>query len=224
MFSKEKGKYKKENLNELENKEEKKPVDSSEQTVAGAEEETVSPQAQIPPEIQAIEQKLTKANNRNQELEDRLLRLAAEFDNYRKRTAREFENIIKNANENLLLDLIDILNNFSRALESSQNNQDVSGFKSGVELIYNQMKNLLNKEGLEEIKAKGEKFDPALHEAVLQLESEQAEGTVLEEISKGYKLNRKVIRHSQVVVAKRKEETVENSDQENQITQEGKGE
>ena len=93
-----------------------------------------------------------------------------------------------------------------------------------MELIYNQMKNLLNREGLVEIQAKGEKFDPALHEAVLQLESDQAEGTILEEITKGFKLNSKVIRHSQVVVAKRKEEKVEHSDQENQITKEGKGE
>lgn len=223
MFSKEKGKHKKENPKEIEKKEERKLAESSEQAVAGAEE-TVSPPAQTPSELQEIQQKLTEANNRNQELEDRLLRLAAEFDNYRKRTAREFENIIKNANENLLLDLTDILNNFSRALQSSPNNQDASGFKSGVELIYNQMKSLLNKEGLEEIKAKGEKFDPALHEAVLQLESDQAEGTILEEITKGFKLNSKVIRHSQVVVAKRKEEKVEHSDQENQITQEGKGE
>ena len=223
MFSKEKGKHKKEDPKEIEKKEEQKPAESSDQTVAGAEE-TVSPPAQTPSELQEIQQKLTEANNRNQELEDRLLRLAAEFDNYRKRTAREFENIIKNANENLLLDLTDILNNFSRALQSSPNNQDASGFKSGVELIYNQMKSLLNKEGLEEIKAKGEKFDPALHEAVLQLESDQAEGTILEEITKGFKLNSKVIRHSQVVVAKRKEEKVEHSDQENQITQEGKGE
>ena len=223
MFSKEKGKHKKENPKEIEKKEERKLAESSEQTVAGAEE-TVSPPAQTPSEFQEIQQKLTEANNRNQELEDRLLRLAAEFDNYRKRTAREFENIIKNANENLLLDLTDILNNFSRALQSSPNNQDASGFKSGVELIYNQMKSLLNKEGLEEIKAKGEKFDPALHEAVLQLESDQAEGTILEEITKGFKLNSKVIRHSQVVVAKRKEEKVEHSDQENQITKEGKGE
>ena len=224
MFSKEKGKHKKEDPKEIEKKEEQKPVESSDQAVARTEEETVSPPAQTPSEFQEIQQKLTEANNRNQELEDRLLRLAAEFDNYRKRTAREFENIIKNANENLLLDLTDILNNFSRALQSSPNNQDASGFKSGVELIYNQMKSLLNKEGLEEIKAKGEKFDPALHEAVLQLESDQAEGTILEEITKGFKLNSKVIRHSQVVVAKRKEEKVEHSDQENQITQEGKGE
>ena len=223
MFSKEKGKHKKEDPRETEKKEEQKPAESSDQTVA-PREETVSPPTQAHTELQEIQQKLTEANNRTQELEDRLLRLAAEFDNYRKRTAREFENIIKNANENLLLDLIDILNNFSRALQSSPNNQDASGFKSGVELIYNQMKSLLNKEGLEEIKAKGEKFDPALHEAVLQLESDQAEGTILEEITKGFKLNSKVIRHSQVVVAKRKEEKVEHSDQENQITQEGKGE
>jgi len=202
-------------------------IKSEEPKIAPVEESTV---AETPPaaevktassELEQLKEKLAEAETRNKELEDRLLRLAAEFDNYKKRTVREFENIVKNANENLILDLIDILNNFSRALESQQNNQDLAGFKAGVELIYTQMKNLLNQEGLEEISGKGEKFDPALHEAVLQMESDQEEGTILQEVNKGYKLNGKVIRHSQVVVARKK---IEEESEENQISQEGKGE
>ena len=201
---------------ELEQSQENKPAEAESGQPAEAGQPSLS-------EADQLKQKLGEVENRNKELDDRLLRLAAEFDNYKKRTIREFENIIKNANQNLILDLINILNNFSRALKSSQNNQDLPGFKSGVELIYNQMKNLLNKEGLEEISAKGEKFDPALHEAVLQMESEVDEGTILDEVSKGYKLNGKVIRHSQVVVAKKKV-VAEESNQENRISQEGKGE
>jgi len=202
-------------------------IKSEEPKIAPVEESTV---AETPPvaegetistALEQLKEKLAEAETRNKELEDRLLRLAAEFDNYKKRTVREFENIVKNANENLILDLIDILNNFSRALESPQNNQDLTGFKTGVELIYAQMKNLLNKEGLEEIPAKGEKFDPALHEAVMQMESDQEEGIILQEVNKGYKLNGKVIRHSQVVVARKK---IEEESEENQISQEGKGE
>ena len=202
-------------------------IKPEEPNIAPVEESTV---AETPPlaevktvssELEQLKEKLAEAETRNKELEDRLLRLAAEFDNYKKRTVREFENIVKNANENLILDLIDILNNFSRALESPQNNQDLTGFKAGVELIYTQMKNLLNQEGLEEIPAKGEKFDPALHEAVMQMESDQEEGTILQDVNKGYKLNGKVIRHSQVVVARKK---IEEESEENQISQEGKGE
>jgi molecular chaperone GrpE len=201
----------------IKNKKEEKPEEQVQQAESQTSEQSVS-------EIEQFKQKLSQTETRNQELEDRLLRLAAEFDNFKKRTAREFESIVKNANENLILNLVDILNNFSRALESSQNNQDPKGFQQGIELINSQLKNLLNKEGLEEIKAKGEKFDPALHDAIMQMESDQEEGTVLEEISKGYRLNDKVVRHSQVVVAKKKEAGPENSAEENHLSQEGKGE
>ena len=107
-------------------------IKSEEQETAPAEQATVpeNPPAaeaeKVASEIEQLKQKFEKAETRNEELEDRLLRLAAEFDNYKKRSVREFENIVKNANENLILDLIDILNNFSRALESQQNNQDLA--------------------------------------------------------------------------------------------------
>ncbi len=202
-------------------------IKSEEQETASAQAPTVpggSPAAEAEraiSEIDQLNQKLSEAERRNKELEDRLLRLAAEFDNYKKRTLKEFENIVRNANENLILDLINILNNFSRALESPENSQDSKSFKIGVELIYGQLKSLLSKEGLEEIPAIGEKFDPTLHEAVMQMESEKEEETILQEVSKGYKLNGKVIRHSQVVVAKKR---AEDEPEENQISQEGKGE
>lgn len=227
MFSKHKHKTESGQLSESEKElshTEEEASQASEPTAAGGLEETLNAEEKVSSEIEEVKLKLEAAETHNKELQDRLLRLAAEFDNYKKRTAREFENIIKNANENLILDLVNILNSFSRAVESPQNNQSLEGFKAGVELIHGQLKNLLSKEGLEEIKAKGEKFDPALHEAVMQLESDQEEGTVLEEISKGYKLNGKVIRHSQVVVAKKKLEAEENSSNQDQLTQEGKGE
>ena len=155
-------------------------------------------------QIEILKERLAQTEEQNKNLEDRLLRLAAEFDNYKKRTAKEFAQIIKNANEGLISELVLVLDNFRRAFESSQNTSNPESFKKGMEIIYNQLKQTLEKEGLKEIIAKGEKFDPNFHEAVSQMESEQEEGTILEEISKGYILNGKVIKHSQVVVAKGK--------------------
>jgi molecular chaperone GrpE len=156
-------------------------------------------------QIEILKERLAQTEEQNKNLEDRLLRLAAEFDNYKKRTAKEFAQLIKNANEGLISELVLVLDNFRRAFETSQNSKDPESFKKGIEIIYNQLKQTLEKEGLKEIIAKGEKFDPNFHEAVSQMESEEEEGIILEEISRGYILNGKVIKHSQVVVAKRKQ-------------------
>jgi len=156
-------------------------------------------------QIGVLKERLEKSEEEYKELEDRLLRLAAEFDNYKKRTAKEFQSIIKNANEELISELVETLDNFQRALESAKNSGDIESFHKGVELIYEQFRDILEKEGLKEIKAKGEPFDPHLHEAVMQQESDELpEGMVMEEISKGYILNDKVIRHSKVMVSKGK--------------------
>ncbi len=162
-------------------------------------------------QIDILKERLEKSEKEYKELEDRLLRLAAEFDNYKKRTAREFQSIIKNANEELISQLVETLDNFQRALDSAsrsnstKNSNDFDSFHKGVELIYQHFRDILGKEGLKEIKAIGEPFDPHLHEAVMQQESgEFPEGVVIDEISKGYILNDKVIRHSKVIVSKGK--------------------
>ena len=162
-------------------------------------------------QVDVLKERLEKSEKEYKELEDRLLRLAAEFDNYKKRTAREFQSIIKNANEELISQLVETLDNFQRALDSAsrsnstKNSNDFDSFHKGVELIYQHFRDILGKEGLKEIKAIGEPFDPHLHEAVMQQESgEFPEGVVIDEISKGYILNDKVIRHSKVIVSKGK--------------------
>jgi molecular chaperone GrpE len=154
-------------------------------------------------EIELLKERLTKSEEQTKELEDRLLRLAAEFDNYRKRTAREFAYLVKNANERLILQLLDTLDNFQRALDSAKTSSDYEKFHKGVELIYTHMKDLLSKEGLKEIEAKGKPFDPNFHEAVTQAESNKYDdGIVMEEIGKGYLLNDRLLRASKVVVSK----------------------
>lgn len=164
-------------------------------------EETSEPET----EIELLKERLVKSEEQAKELEDRLLRLAAEFDNYRKRTAKEFAYLVKNANERLILQLLDTLDNFQRALDSAKTSSDYEKFHKGVELIYTHMKDLLSKEGLKEIEVIGKPFDPNFHEAVTQAESNKYDdGIVMEEISKGYLLNDRLLRASKVVVSKGK--------------------
>lgn len=133
---------------------------------------------------------------------DRFLRLAAEFDNYKKRTAREFEDIIKRANVRLLRELVDIVDNFERAMSSETEDHSHKAYRQGVELIYNQLSGLLTKEGVTPIEAVGKPFDPHYHEAVMQTPSDEYdEGMVAQEIQKGYRIGDKVLRHSRVIVS-----------------------
>jgi molecular chaperone GrpE len=156
-------------------------------------------------EIDLLKERLAKSEEQAKELEDRLLRLAAEYDNYRKRTAREFEAICQSANENLISKLLDTMDNFERALDAAKNSNDYDSFRKGVELIYTHLKELLKKEGLREIDAVCKPFDPNFHEAVTQCESdEHDEGIVADQMCKGYMLNEKLLRPSKVVVSKGK--------------------
>jgi molecular chaperone GrpE len=158
---------------------------------------------------EALQEQLTLCQEGKRELEDRVLRLAAEFDNYKKRTAREFEQLVKTANENLILQLVEVLDNFERALGSSDNAKDFDAFHQGVELIYQHLREMLAKEGLEPIEALGKPFDPHHHEAVLQVEDqEHPQETVVNEIQRGYMLADKLLRPARVVVSKATEEAV----------------
>ncbi len=155
------------------------------------------------------EEKLTELDAIKKQLEeerDRYLRLGAEFDNFRKRTLREKEEFTKYANEKLILELIDILENLERGIENAKNSDTNGKLIDGLELIYKQFKNVLEKNGLTPIRALGEKFDPYKHEAMMQtLTDEYEDGTILEEFARGYMLNNKVIRYSKVRVSKKKE-------------------
>ncbi len=156
-------------------------------------------------EVEALKERLAESEEKAKQLEDRLLRLAAEYDNYRKRTAKEFDYLCQNANENLISKLLDTLDNFERALDSAKNSGDYESFRKGVELIYTHLKELLEKEGLKPIEAVCKPFDPNYHEAVTQCESEEhEEGIVADEMCKGYMLNEKLLRPSKVVVSKGK--------------------
>ncbi|TMK69050.1 MAG: nucleotide exchange factor GrpE [Actinobacteria bacterium] len=138
------------------------------------------------------------------ELFDRLQRLAAEFDNFRKRSAREQAALIERANERLVKELLPVLDDLGRALEAAEDHEGAK-LEEGVRLVHRALADVLAKEGLAEIDTNG-KFDPHVHEALLSQPSEVDEGTVVEVVQKGYKLGDRVLRPARVVVAAPKEE------------------
>ena len=143
------------------------------------------------------------------ELEDKYLRLAAEFDNYKKRVARQNADIIRNANEELIQDLLTVLDDFHHALESTNAASQTAsneGLIAGMKMIYDKFLALLNGRGVKQIDALGQPFDPQYHDAVMQMPSDKEEGTVIGVVAPGYMLNDKVIRHTKVVVASGKDE------------------
>ncbi len=132
------------------------------------------------------------------------LYLKADLDNYKKRAAREREEYIKYASESFILELLDTYENLERAVETARKKD--GALARGLEMTYAGFGAVLEKHGLKPIKAVGEKFDPYLHEAVLQsVDNDHEDGTVLEELQRGYTLNMKVIRYAKVRVSKRGE-------------------
>lgn len=154
-----------------------------------------------PEQIEELKCRAAKAD----ENWERLLRTTADFDNFKKRAARERQEAIKFANESLIQKIVPVLDNFEMALAAAQSSS-TDGLKSlseGVAMIHAQLRQALAESGLEEISATGQVFDPNLHEAVSQQESsEVAEGHVLQQLRKGYKLRERLIRPATVIVAK----------------------
>jgi molecular chaperone GrpE len=136
----------------------------------------------------------------------RLLRTTADFDNFKKRAAREKQEAIHYANASLIQKVIPVLDNFEMALAAAQSSP-VEGLKSlqdGVVMIHSQLKNVLTEAGLEEVDATGKPFDPNFHEAVSQqVSAEVAEGNVLQQLRKGYKLRDRLLRPATVIVARK---------------------
>lgn len=151
--------------------------------------------------IEELEKKLDEKDKEIEEYLESLKRLKAEFDNYRKRVDREKEEFKKYAKEEMILQLLDVVDNFERALavDVDENEQ----LYKGIKMIENQLKDVLKKEGVEPIEAIGKPLDPTCHEAVMQERRDDCEDSeIVEEYQKGYLLNGKVIRHSKVKVAK----------------------
>lgn len=136
------------------------------------------------------------------EMQDRYLRLSAEFDNYRKRTLREKMEMTRHAGENILISIIPVLDDFERALKLMETASDCVAMKSGIDLIYSKFSDFLTQHGLKEIESLNKEFNVDLHDAVTKVpvQDESMKGKVVDVVLKGYWLHDKVMRHSKVVV------------------------
>jgi Molecular chaperone GrpE (heat shock protein) len=136
------------------------------------------------------------------ESKDRYLRLSAEFDNFRKRSRKEREDLIKTAGESVITELLHVVDDYDRALKSIDQATDIQAIKEGIQLISNKFEEFLKRQGVTEIDAIGHELNTDLHEAITKIPSpdENAKGKVVEVIQKGYMLNEKVIRYSKVIV------------------------
>ncbi|MDG1890451.1 MAG: nucleotide exchange factor GrpE [Verrucomicrobiota bacterium] len=205
-MSKESEDKKPEISDEIANDKEEVRTEPTQDTEAGVDSSEVVEEEASPVTVErkawdALEAKGLKAD----ENWDRFLRLNAEFDNFKKRSARERAEAVKYANEALLERLIPTLDHFEMAMAAVHQAQDesMSSIKMGIEMVHNQLKATLKESGLEEVDALGKVFDPAWHEAVSQKETDKVpEGQVIEQARKGYKLNDRLIRPANVVVAK----------------------
>lgn len=137
-----------------------------------------------------------------EELNNQYIRLAADFDNYRKRQAQERESLLKYGAENTLKKIIEVLDNFERGAKANETIEDCEKVKESFNLVHKQLLDVLSKAGLEVIEAEGKEFDPNFHEAVMQTPtSEYPEHTIIAELQKGYKLEDRVLRPALVNVA-----------------------
>lgn len=153
--------------------------------------------------IDELEEQVRQLQGENSELKDQYLRKQADFDNFRKRMQREKQDALKYANTNLLQDLITIIDDFERAIRSSEESKDFESFHSGIKMIEHQFISMLERKyGLKRMESEGQEFDPQMHEAINMEESPEVDTQmVVEDYQKGYLLNDRVLRHARVKVA-----------------------
>ncbi|MFT3681530.1 MAG: nucleotide exchange factor GrpE [Ferruginibacter sp.] len=153
------------------------------------------------PETENIAEKLTKELD---EQKDKYIRLFAEFDNFKKRTAKERYELMQNAGKEIITSLLDVLDDCERAEKQMTDAADVTQVKQGVQLVFNKLRSLLQSKGLKAMESINTAFDVEKHEAITEIPAPTAEasGKVIDEIQKGYYLNDKIIRHAKVVVGK----------------------
>ena len=138
----------------------------------------------------------------DQDFKEKYIRLYSEYENYRKRTAKEKIDLITSASENVIKELLPILDDFERAIDNNKNVEDASVLKEGFDLIYSKMHKGLINQGLKPMEANGKDFDSEIHEAITKIPApnEKLKGKVVDVIEKGYQINEKVIRYAKVVV------------------------
>ncbi len=181
-------------------------VEQEEVVVNDAEmSETTQQSAEQPTEDVVVEQedaRYAELIKQVEETEQKLLRVQADYDNFRRRTIKEKEELAKYASAKLVENILPTVDNFERAIQASSMNKDYDALAKGVDMIFRQLMMTMENEGLTAMNAVGEPFNPEFHQAVMQVESDEyEEGIVVEEIQKGYTLKDKVIRPAMVKVS-----------------------
>lgn len=189
---------KEEVFEEMEEQEEAQPEENNQEKEAEEKdsqaEETEDNQPQEKEELEALKKE-------KEDIYQKLIRVQADFDNYKRRAKKERENDLKYKSQDVVTDLLPILDNFERALQTDTNEEAMENFVEGMNMIYRQLLSAVEKAGVEEIKAEGQPFDPNLHQAVMQDSDEEKESnTVTEVLQKGYLLKDRVIRPAMVKV------------------------
>ncbi|AZV44451.1 nucleotide exchange factor GrpE [Peribacillus asahii] len=191
-------------MTENKNNEQTIEKETAEETVVeevfAEEAEQTSEETEVD-ELQAAQQKIAELEAKIEEMDNRYLRLQADFDNSRRRAKLDMEAAQKYRVQSLATDLLQALDNFERATKIEADNEQTKSLLQGVEMIYNGIVEALKKEGVEAIEAVGQEFDPHLHQAVMQVQDENfGSNIVVEEFQKGYKLKDRVIRPAMVKV------------------------
>jgi molecular chaperone GrpE len=185
------------------------------------DEDQVEAAAEHDSGVLSLEQDVERLQSELEQMRENYLRKLAEFDNFRKRTEREREELRKAAADALIRDLLPVLDNFERALQHA-GNSDPEAFRQGVEMIANQLRDMLEREGLAAVDPAGQPFDPELHEAVDRVEgSEHPPGTVVSVLAKGFTLSGRLLRPAMVAVAVEPVETGQPAPSDNAGTGEG---
>ncbi len=180
---------------QINSEEEPEPNEETSQEEDIAAEELAS-------EIEALRGELEQLRNDAQESRDHYLRVLADFDNFRKRQRDEVMRRISIAREELLINLLPIIDNFQRALQSAEQQHSYESLVEGVSLTLRQILDMLSREGVQPIDSVGQEFNPEFHEAVMRTETDDyPEGTIIEEFERGYTMDGKVLRPSRVRVA-----------------------
>ncbi|MFC8149009.1 nucleotide exchange factor GrpE [Bacillus paralicheniformis] len=169
-----------------------------------AEAEQTAAEADAPAEdtqTEVLEKQLKELQERLEEKENKLLRVQADFENYKRRARLDLEAAEKYRSQRIISELLPALDNFERALQIDPDNEQTKSLLQGMEMVHRQILDALKNEGVEQIPSVGEQFDPNMHQAVMQVEDEAYESNaVVEELQKGYKLKDRVIRPSMVKV------------------------
>jgi molecular chaperone GrpE len=174
----------------------------NEEAVAGAEQEGAPADQPEEGESDAHAAEIAKLQAEVAEHQQRALRAQADFDNFRRRTQKEKEELAKYASSKLIVELLPVIDNFERAFQAAEGSPEFESFSKGISMIFRQLESVLENEGLKAMNSVGEPFNPEYHQAIMQVESdEHEEGIVVEEVQKGYMLKDKVLRPAMVKVS-----------------------